>query len=157
MNLTSLEKRKERQKLWAKNNPEKVRASVKKWREANTEKTKQHKTNWLQVPENRIRHSLSQAKRRATEKGIEFAISIDDLLPLPTVCCVLNVPLNYKGTKNRGFVNDCPSIDRIDPTKGYVPGNVQIISWRANRIKSDASILELESVLKYMKGFEKCN
>lgn len=45
-----------------------------------------------------------------------------------------------------------PSLDRKDPTKGYVRGNVAWISFRANRIKSDASQQELERILNYVKA-----
>ena len=50
-------------------------------------------------------------------------------------------------------MDECTAtIDRVDPDGGYVTGNVRVISMRANRIKSDASIAELESVIAYMKG-----
>lgn len=107
---------------------------------------------WLAKPINRVKNSLREARRRSQVIGREFSITIADLLPLPERCPILGITLNYSGTKARGFVNDCPSIDRIDPMNGYVPGNVRIISWRANRIKSDASIAELEAILRYMKG-----
>jgi hypothetical protein len=103
-------------------------------------------------PVNRIKNTLGMARHRAQIDGRPFAITVEDLLPLPERCPVLGIVINYNGTKARGFVNDCPSIDRIDPARGYVPGNVRIISWRANRIKSDASIEELEAVIRYMKG-----
>jgi hypothetical protein len=43
-------------------------------------------------------------------------------------------------------------LDRIDNSKGYTPSNIQVISWRANRIKADASADELRRVLAYMEG-----
>ncbi len=82
---------------------------------------------------------------------MEFSICLDDLLPLPAVCPVLGVPINYGGTGARGFIDNSPSIDRMDSKRGYVPDNVQVICWRANRLKSDASVEELRSVLKYME------
>jgi hypothetical protein len=142
---------------WRKANPEKVRETKNKWNELNRQKVREDKQRWMAKPENRIRHSLGQAKRRAQKDGREFDITIEDLLPLPTTCPVLGIEINYTGTKARGFVNNSPSIDRIDSSKGYIKGNVQIISWRANRIKSDASIEELEAVIKYMKGHQPCN
>ena len=43
-----------------------------------------------------------------------------------------------------------PSIDQIVPSAGYVEGNVQICSWRANRIKNDIRyIAELEGIRKF--------
>jgi hypothetical protein len=47
-------------------------------------------------------------------------------------------------------VPNSPSIDRIDPERGYVKGNIKIISFRANQIKSDASHQELKLVAAYV-------
>lgn len=44
-----------------------------------------------------------------------------------------------------------PSLDRIDPKKGYVPGNIQIISTFANYIKSFATASEVQKVADWMK------
>lgn len=48
--------------------------------------------------------------------------------------------------------DNSPSIDRIDNLKGYTKENIKIISHRANAIKRDASVEEVEKILKYMKG-----
>jgi hypothetical protein len=152
MTEDQLETYRKRSRDWYLRNSEKAKLSTQKWRLKNLDKVKANKMEWLSKPENRIKHSLSQAKRRAIAKGIKFEISIEDLLPLPNTCPVFGMQINYNGTGNKGFIDDCPSIDRIDSSKGYVKGNVQIISWRANRIKSDASIKEIIAVLNYMKG-----
>ena len=79
------------------------------------------------------------AKSRATEKGREFNIELSDIV-IPDFCPVLGVPM------------DRPSLDRIDSSKGYVKGNVRVISHRANMLKNNATIEELELVLKDLKG-----
>jgi hypothetical protein len=153
MNLERREQVNANARAWYQRNSEKARESTKKWRAENPEKIKAQKTAWMKKPENRVRHTLGQAKRRAIEKGLEFSITMDDLLPVPTVCPVLGITINYEGNNGqRGFVNDSPSIDRIDSSLGYVKGNVQLICWRANRIKSDATIEELQALLNFMKG-----
>ncbi len=43
-----------------------------------------------------------------------------------------------------------PSLDRLEPTRGYVKGNVAVISYRANRIKTDATAEELQRVLDWV-------
>lgn len=101
--------------------------------------------------ESQARHPLetliSHAKHRATERGFDFDITTDDI-EIPDVCPVLGIPL----TKGDGKRHDgSPTIDRIDNTKGYVKGNVMVISYRANMIKNSASIQEVELVLEYMK------
>lgn len=145
-----------RSREWYARNPEKAQASANKWRQENPDKVKAQKTEWMKIPENRVSHILGQAKRRALSSALDFDITIDDLLPLPAICPVLGVPINYQGTGARGFVNNSPSIDRIDSSKGYVKGNVQIISWRANRIKSDATLSELEQLVQYMRERSAC-
>lgn len=44
-----------------------------------------------------------------------------------------------------------PSLDRIDSSKGYVKGNVRVISARANMLKNNATVEELTLVLKDLK------
>ena len=130
---------------------ERRRQYTREWQKRNPEKVLQRKRDWMKNPINRIKHTLGQAKQRAKAKGFEFSITIDDLLPLPEYCPILDVKLNYMGTDEFGFVNDSPSIDRIDSTKGYIQGNVMIISWRANRIKADATLDELKKLVEYME------
>jgi hypothetical protein len=50
-----------------------------------------------------------------------------------------------------GFRENSPSIDRIDSIEGYTVDNIQIISWKANRIKAYATVEELEIVIAFMK------
>lgn len=89
----------------------------------------------------------SKAKSRARRTGIEFTISEDDLTPLPKVCPVFGFPIVY-GAK-LADLERAPSLDRIDNNRGYVPGNVRVISFRANSLKRDASLQELRALTAY--------
>ncbi len=98
---------------------------------------------------------LIQAKRRAKKRGIPFNLTIDDI-HVPTHCPVLGIKL-VVGTGStdprKALIKDnSPTIDRIDPHKGYTKGNVQVISWRANRLKGDGSLDEHEKILLYMRA-----
>lgn len=101
------------------------------WRSANLEKAKaglahSRKSN----PE---RHLFNKAKNRCTKSGIEFSITIDDIV-IPAACPLLGVSISPYA--ERDFV---PSLDRIDNSKGYIPGNVWVISFLANRMKNTAT------------------
>lgn len=61
------------------------------------------------------------------------------------------VPYNLI-TTTRGFVPAAPSIDRINQDSGYTKDNIRVISWRANHIKNDATLEELEKIVAYVKG-----
>lgn len=92
---------------------------------------------------------LLSSKNNANAHGIEHTLTLNDI-HLPLLCKYLRIPLNYQH-RNGGRAFDAPSIDRIDSSKGYVPGNIQIISDLANRMKQDATMEQLldfaESVL----------
>ena len=79
------------------------------------------------------------AKARAKEKGRDFNIELSDVV-IPALCPVLGIPM------------DRPSLDRIDGAKGYVKGNVRVISHRANTLKNNATIEELELILQDLKN-----
>lgn len=90
---------------------------------------------------------LNNARARAKKKGVPCTITKADLL-IPAVCPVLGIPMVITGGKP---TDNSPSLDRRIPELGYVPGNVAVISYRANRIKNDATLQELRAVLTYME------
>lgn len=90
------------------------------------------------------KNMLAGAKRRATSKGVEFNISQEDII-IPKMCPILEVPLVI-GTK--GDYEYSPSLDRIDNSKGYVKGNIQVISKKANSMKNSATLSELKAFCK---------
>lgn len=76
----------------------------------------------------------------------EWSITMSDLT-WPKYCPVLGLELDWFADKRQ---ENSPSIDRIDSTKGYIPGNVQIVSWRANRIKNDGTAREHQLIFEYL-------
>lgn len=92
---------------------------------------------------------LTSAKNRAARKGLEFNLELSDIV-IPEKCPLLEVPFHF-GTKE--CYDYSPSIDRIDNSKGYVKGNIQIISMKANAMKNSASLEELytfcKNILRY--------
>lgn len=101
-----------------------------------------------ETPEGYSRYFLNNIRRRCKVKGIPFNLTLEDLV-IPAVCPVLGIPL----VKRQGrFADSSPSVDRIIPDIGYLKGNVQIISYRANRIKCHATLDELRKIVRYMEG-----
>ena len=94
---------------------------------------------------------IKNAKQRCKDSGRDITIDdyyLDRITTGLVHCPVLGVELMFGGT---GSIKDnSASIDRFDTTKGYVQGNVWIISYKANRMKSDATVEELEKVYDYM-------
>ena len=92
-----------------------------------------------------------RAKKRSEKNGVEFDIEIDDII-VPSVCPVFGVP--FEVGIGKGPSDKSPSLDRIDNTKGYVKGNIQVISFKANRMKNDCSVDDMEKLLCYMKSLK---
>lgn len=94
--------------------------------------------------------ALGAKRDNAKKMGIEFDITLEDLGEPPTHCPVLGIELQYKGGKRNA--PNLASIDRIDSSKGYVKGNVAIVSYRANTLKRDATLQELEKLVEYLRS-----
>jgi hypothetical protein len=92
---------------------------------------------------------LRGAKERARLYGTEFRITLADIT-MPTHCPVLGLKLEH-GSGKGGAISASPSLDRIDSSMGYVPGNVRVISKRANTLKNNATVAELALVLRDAK------
>ena len=71
------------------------------------------------------------------------------------ICPVFKVKMQISKIGNRTKHPYSPSIDRINPSKGYVRGNLILISDLANRIKSDATADQIGKVYKFYKNLEK--
>jgi len=94
------------------------------------------------------------AKGRAKQREIAFSIKPEDI-EIPEVCPVLGMKLIPKvgGGPLSSRVNpDAPTIDRIDNDRGYEPGNIAVISLRANVLKSNGTVTEFTKVVEYMKS-----
>ena len=127
--------------------PENV-AKRKKYRQENVEQHRGY-TNKYRVkhPEQTLHKT---ARYRAIKRGLEFDIDITDVV-IPAVCPVLGIPLVIAdGTGKPGGRMDSPSLDRIDNTKGYVKGNVQVISHMANSMKFTANKEQLLAFAKWI-------
>ena len=98
------------------------------------------------------RQMLQMARGRAKKEGLPCDLESIDDIPKPTHCPVLGIEL-VMGTKRNG--PNSPSLDKIIPELGYVKGNIGVVSLRANQIKSDATIEELQAVVKFYKRFQK--
>lgn len=93
-------------------------------------------------------HSLVvKARHRAKKNGTEFLITAADL-PLPQFCPLLGIELCYCNDK---LQPNSPSIDRVDPTLGYIPGNVWIISHKANCVKNNLTSDELGRIARNLE------
>jgi hypothetical protein len=157
----------EAQRRWRAKNPEKTKAQrlraranrkerdaeyQRQWRAKNPDKlaSQQHRS-WINNRSGKLhnrrqyyekrphRRMLDAAKGRAKRKNIEFTISEKDIV-INDFCPWLGLRL----VRNKGRHRDnSPSLDRVDNTLGYVPGNIEVISQKANFIKNTATLDDL--------------
>jgi len=99
------------------------------------------------VSKNINRHMLKSAKNRAEKQGVPFDLTASDIV-IPSFCPVLGIALK-RGVG--GWCDGSPSLDRFIPELGYVKDNVCVISHRANMIKTNATVDEVEAVAFWMR------
>ena len=120
---------KEKIAKYRQDNKEKIVESLKKYRQNNKEKL-----------------IVRWAKTRANKNNVPFDIDEDyikKIWPKHNICPIFKIKFE------RGNLDQSPSLDRIIPKLGYVKGNVQIMSHKANRIKNNATFEELVIIGKY--------
>ena len=92
------------------------------------------------------------SERRAKTQKVPFNLTVDDIRDLlknaGNICPVLGVKMTTSELGS-GETNYSPSFDRIHPKKGYVKGNIVIVSNKANRIKTDATVHEIRKVADF--------
>ena len=136
-------------------NKEKLKAQRKEYNQRPYVKEKQaeHQRNWRKA--NRIRSLYNNIVAKCKFYDLPCDLAIEDII-VPDFCPVLGIELTWSDHKT----NSTPSVDRLIPEKGYVRGNICVISERANRLKNNATQEELQAIVKYLeKGLqfsEKC-
>lgn len=98
------------------------------------------------------REKFRRKKSNAIHAGHEWTIQFGHIEWVKE-CPILGLTLDYFAETTQ---ENSPSFDRLDPNKGYVPGNVQIVSWRANRIKNDGTSEEHERIAQYIRERQEC-
>jgi hypothetical protein len=143
-------------KLYYLKNADKLKKSVNEYRKSNLEKVKYRNKKWRDsnrdlIRENRIKnlrsHMLRGARLRSQQKNLDFDLTLEDII-IPDFCPVLGIALK---SNERTSNENSPSLDRIIPDKGYVKGNVIVVSHRANMIKHNATPEEIIAVGEYYK------
>lgn len=147
----------EQARKWHKDNPEKARAKSRNWRKNNIDKSYPSAKWSTMTPEQKAKRTESarkwrkkntehtmflQVRSRARIDGIPFNLELSDFV-IPDYCPVLGIKLE-KGVGLRA--DNSPSIDKIIPALGYTKGNIIIVSWKANRIKTNATVDEILKV-----------
>lgn len=99
------------------------------------------------------RYLWMAARQRARTQQLEFNLEPSDLI-IPERCPILGLVLEFHVGKGRREATraNAPSVDRVDSTKGYIKGNVQVISWRANAIKSNGTAEDHQKISAYMQS-----
>ena len=91
---------------------------------------------------------LRRAATRARSNGMEFSLKAEDITPLPEFCPVFGTRLRLRAKSQDP---NAYSLDRIDNSKGYVKGNVAVMSYRANRLKNDGTAQEHEAIAAWIR------
>ena len=95
-----------------------------------------------------IANKLIQLHRSATDRGIEFNLTFNDVKKLlnSKICFYTKVTLNEK-------LNDIHqrTIDRVDNEKGYITGNVVACSSTFNKLKNNLTIQDVKYLVSGFK------
>ena len=125
--------------LWAKENPDKVKAHKQKWRNKNIESVKAKHEQWKNTLIGRLCRKISHLKKAKRNKVLDFDIDGNFLVSLwekqNGKCAITNYDMSYE---NRDTLYSV-SVDRIDSLKGYVKDNVQLVCVAINFAKNKYS------------------
>jgi len=96
---------------------------------------------------NPIRMLLSHARHNAKRKGYEYSLSTVDIV-LGNHCPCCGVKFELAGNNH---ARSAPSLDRFDSSKGYIPGNINVICWACNNMKGAATSAQLRMIADWME------
>tara|TARA_R100000734_G_C3293715_1_gene85160 strand:+ start:519 stop:968 length:450 start_codon:yes stop_codon:yes gene_type:complete len=106
----------------------------------------------------KLKSMVRRARARALKKDVPCTLTWEELIPLVKERCpyFIEIKLDWNN-KKKGITKESPTLDRIIPEKGYVDGNVEIISSKANNIKSIGTSEDLYRVADRLYEHEREN
>ncbi len=89
-------------------------------------------------PESRTSQLLAGTRNRALKLNVKFELIFDDVYPaiFAGKCSKTGIPFNLDPHPDHRVHPFAPSLDRINPKKGYVRNNVQVVCWAYNAAKN---------------------
>jgi hypothetical protein len=136
-------------------------AATRKWYVENRSAVQKRATEWKKANRGKVLASdrrrkeaaphlslMASAKHRAKLLSLPFELKTGDFV-VPNFCPVLGIPL--AANRGRGISKNSPTLDRIIPELGYVPGNVVVISAKANVMKNDGTPEQLRAVADWLE------
>jgi hypothetical protein len=121
------------------------RENLKRWHAANRDRSRAiaRRTYEKRI----VAKLLYVAKGRARREGVSFDLVEADVV-IPVACPILGIPIAV--SEGKGGMDNSPSLDRLVPELGYVPGNVEVVSFRANTIKNRGTAAEHRAIADWM-------
>ena len=93
---------------------------------------------------------LASIARNARDRGLKCNLTHSHLNEIKVdTCPILGIELEYE---TKGIQSHTASLDRIDNDLGYIIGNVQFVSYKANAMKRDASREELIAFARWVEA-----
>ncbi len=133
---------------WQAENPEKVKSYKQKWYAKNKEKSKKQKEKWLKTTRGCLSKKRGHLKRQKRNRQLKFEITLDDLVEIWETqygrCAISNYPMET--SFNSLF---SVSVDRIDSSKGYIKGNIQLVCQAINFAKNQYTNEEMIRFWEY--------
>jgi hypothetical protein len=104
--------------------------------------------NTLHLTQKDFKHIWTHLKASAKKRNIAFTLSPSDIdeIGIPITCPILGIPLYFHRDMAE---DDSISYDRIDSSKGYSLDNLIVISHRANKLKSNATLEEMKKIVNF--------
>lgn len=117
------------------------------WKQPRDERTRAVERNWLD--KHPLRAIIKHARCRAKDRGIAFTITEKDfpIETIPSHCPVLGI--KFGNNRHPDERDSWMSLDRVDNDKGYTKDNVIIVSYLANRMKNNGTIIQMKMIVDF--------
>lgn len=126
---------------WHHENPQRSREAKQRWKaqQADEYREKNRAASRRWNAENPARKLLGQYRQSARKRGLDFALTVEiiEAMLAPMTCSATGLPLTWEHDGSARANPWAPSIDRVDCSKGYVPGNVRVVCWAFNQMRGE--------------------